>query len=111
MDENGYPIYRRRNDGKVYIVREHEVENRDVVPYNPHLSKMFNCHINVEVCAGMRCVIHIHKYIYKGYDRTTMVLGSANEIKQYLDGRYIGPPEAAWHIFSHHMHEEIPTVT
>ncbi|KAF7138508.1 hypothetical protein RHSIM_Rhsim07G0140000 [Rhododendron simsii] len=111
MDENGYPIYRRRDDGKVHNVRGHEVDNRDVVPYNPHLSKMFNCHINVEVCAGMRCVKYIHKYIYKGYDRTTMVLGSANEIKQYLDGRYIGSPEAAWHIFGHHMHEEVPTVT
>ncbi|KAG5531644.1 hypothetical protein RHGRI_026312 [Rhododendron griersonianum] len=111
MDENGYPIYRRRDDGKVYIVRGHEVDNIDAVPYNPHLSKMFNCHINVEVCAGMRCVKYIHKYIYKGYDRTTMVLGSANEIKKYLDGRYIGPPEAAWHIFGHHMHEEVPTVT
>ncbi|KAI8532731.1 hypothetical protein RHMOL_Rhmol11G0236300 [Rhododendron molle] len=87
MDENGYPIYRRRNDGKVYIVRGQEVDNRDVVPYNPHLSKMFNCHINVEVCAGMRCVKYIHKYIYKGHDRATMVLGSVNEIKQYLDGR------------------------
>ncbi|KAI8532314.1 hypothetical protein RHMOL_Rhmol11G0204200 [Rhododendron molle] len=111
MDENGYPIYRRRDDGKVYIVRGQEVDNRDVVPYNPHLSKMFNCHINVEVCAGMRCVKYIHKYIYKGHDRATMVLGSVNEIKQYLDGRYIGPPEAAWRIFGHHMHEEVPTVT
>ncbi|KAI8569454.1 hypothetical protein RHMOL_Rhmol02G0280600 [Rhododendron molle] len=111
MDENGYPIYRRRNDGKVYIVRGQEVDNRDVVPYNPHLSKMFNCHIYVEVCAGMRCVKYIHKYIYKGHDRATMVLGSVNEIKQYLDGRYIGPPEAAWRIFGHHMHEEVPTVT
>ncbi|KAG5550493.1 hypothetical protein RHGRI_015459 [Rhododendron griersonianum] len=111
MDENGYPIYRRRNDGKVYIVRGQEVDNRDVVPYNPHLSKMFNCHINVEVCAGMRCVKYIHKYIYKGHDRATMVLGSVNEIKQYLDGRYIGPPEAAWRIFGHHMHEEVPIVT
>ncbi|XP_058225284.1 uncharacterized protein LOC131334340 [Rhododendron vialii] len=82
MDENGYPIYRRRDDGKVYIVRGHEVDNRDVVPYNPHLSKMFNCHINVEVCAGMRCVKYIHKYIYKGHDRATTVLGSVNEIKQ-----------------------------
>ncbi|XP_058219883.1 uncharacterized protein LOC131330353 [Rhododendron vialii] len=111
MDQDGYPIYRRRSDGKVYVVRGHEVDNRDVVPYNPYLSKRFNCHINVEVCAGMRCVKYIHKYIYKGYDRTTMVLGSANEIQQYLDSRYIGPPEAAWRIFGHHMHEELPTVT
>ncbi|KAG5545929.1 hypothetical protein RHGRI_018181 [Rhododendron griersonianum] len=40
-----------------------------------------------------------------------MVLGSANEIQQYLDARYIGPPEAAWRIFGQHMHEELPTVT
>ncbi|KAG5561267.1 hypothetical protein RHGRI_004335 [Rhododendron griersonianum] len=111
MDQDGYPIYRHRSDGKVYVVRGHEVDNRDVVPYNPYLSKRFNCHINVEVCAGMRCVKYIHKYIYKGYDRTTMVLGSANEIQQYLDARYIGPPEAAWRIFGQHMHEELPTVT
>ena len=75
MDEDRYPIYRRRNDGKVYIVRGREADNRDVVPYNLHLSKLFNCHINVEVFAGIRCVKYIHKYIYKGYDRATMVLG------------------------------------
>ena len=111
MDQDGYPIYRRRyNDGQKYTVRGQEVDNRDVVPYNPYLSKRFNCHINVEVCAGIRCVKYIHKYIYKGYDRTTMVLGSANEIQQYLDARYIGPPEAAWRIFGNPMHQEVPSI-
>ncbi|XP_028077475.1 uncharacterized protein LOC114279434 [Camellia sinensis] len=110
MDQDGYPIYRRRNSGQVYTVRGQEVDNRDVVPYNAYLSKRFNCHINVEVCSGVRCVKYIHKYIYKGYDRTTMVLGLINEIQQYLDARYIGPPEAAWRIFGHHLHAEMPTV-
>ena len=64
----------------------------------------------MEVCAGMRCVKYIHKYIYKGYDRTMMVLGMINEIQQYLDARYIGPPEAAWRIFGHPLHAEMPTV-
>ncbi|KAG5539463.1 hypothetical protein RHGRI_019865 [Rhododendron griersonianum] len=72
---------------------------------NPHATCMEN-----GKCTK-RCVKYIHKYIYKGHDRATMVLGSVNEIKQYLDGRYIGPPEAAWRIFGHHMHEEVPTVT
>ncbi|KAG5556991.1 hypothetical protein RHGRI_007293 [Rhododendron griersonianum] len=94
----------------VYIVRGHPVDNRDIVPYNPHLSRMFNCHINVEVCAGLQCVKYIHKYIYKGYDCTTMVLGGDNEIQQYLDARYIGPPEAACRIFGHRFHEEVPAV-
>ncbi|XP_028116875.1 uncharacterized protein LOC114314599 [Camellia sinensis] len=110
MDQDGYPIYRRRNSGKVYAVRGQEVDNRDMVPYNAYLFKRFNCHINVEVCAGVRCVKYIHKYIYKGYDPTTMVLGLINEIQQYLDARYIGPPEAAWRIFNHHLHAEMPTV-
>ncbi|XP_028073775.1 uncharacterized protein LOC114276182 [Camellia sinensis] len=110
MDQDGYPIYCRRDSGQVYTVRGHEVDNRDVIPYNAYLSKQFNCHINVEVCAGVRCVKYIHKYIYKGYDRTTMVLGLINEIQQYLDARYIGPPEAAWRIFGHHLHVEMLTV-
>lgn len=32
-----------------------------VVPYNPYLLKKFNCHMNVEVCSGIRAV----KYLYK----------------------------------------------
>ncbi|XP_052189908.1 uncharacterized protein LOC127799725 [Diospyros lotus] len=39
-----------------------------------------------------------------------MVLGMINEIQQHLDARYIGPPEAAWRIFGHHLHAEMPTV-
>lgn len=110
MDQDGYPIYRRRNDGRSFVIKGMHADNRDVVPYNPILSEMFNCHINVEGCASIRAVKYIHKYIYKGHDRTTMVPDEEDEIKQYLDSSYIGPPEAAWHIFGYHMHEENPTV-
>ena len=58
----------------------------------------------------MRCVKYIHKYIYKGHDRATMVLGGVDEIQQYLDARYIGPVEAAWRLFGFGMHEEFPAV-
>ncbi|XP_026396034.1 uncharacterized protein LOC113290665 [Papaver somniferum] len=84
--------------------------NIDIVPYNPHLLRMFNCHINVEVCAGIRAVKYINKYIYKGYDKTTFVVGSADEIQIYIDARYIGPPEAVWHLFGYRMHREMPHV-
>ncbi|PIA50577.1 hypothetical protein AQUCO_01200042v1 [Aquilegia coerulea] len=112
MDGDGYPIYRRRKTGVTYTVRGYEVDNRDVVPYNPYLSEMFDCHINTEVCASVRAVKYIHKYIYKGHDRTTMVVGAANdEIQQYLDSRYVGPVEAAWRLLGNRIHEENPTVT
>ncbi|XP_028091417.1 ATP-dependent DNA helicase PIF4-like [Camellia sinensis] len=39
-----------------------------------------------------------------------MVLGLINKIQQYLNARYIGPPEAAWRIFGYPLHAEIPTV-
>lgn len=110
MADDGYPTYRRRNTGRTYTVRGQEVDNRHVVPYNPHLSRMFNCHINVEVCAGLVCVKYINKYIYKGHDCTTMVIGGVDEIQQYLNGRYISPPEACWRIFGNTMHGEHPPV-
>ncbi|PIA58920.1 hypothetical protein AQUCO_00400047v1 [Aquilegia coerulea] len=112
IDVDGYPIYRRRKTGKSYHVRGHLVDNKDVVPYNPHLSEMFDCHINVEICASVRAVKYINKYIYKGHDRTTMVVGAEDdEIQQYLDARYIGPTEAAWRLYGFQIHEELPCVT
>eukprot|EP00267_Zea_mays_P045089 XP_020397329.1 uncharacterized protein LOC109941209 [Zea mays] len=48
--KDSYPIYRRRDDGRKEKVRGCELDNRWVVPYNPYLLRLFNCHINVEAC-------------------------------------------------------------
>src|ERR1700753_1317837 len=63
----------------------------------------------------MQAVKYIHKYIYKGPDRATMELeigsdSDSDEIKQYLQGRYIGPTEAVWRLFEYAIHEESPSV-
>ncbi|KAI8524357.1 hypothetical protein RHMOL_Rhmol13G0144400 [Rhododendron molle] len=55
-------------------VRGQRIDKRDVVPYNLYLPRKYNSHINVEVCAGIKSVKYIHKYIYKGHDCTMMVL-------------------------------------
>jgi hypothetical protein len=110
LDQNGYPLYRRRNTRQVYIDGVHEVDNRNVVPYNPYLSEMFDCHINVEVCGGVGGVKYIHKYIYKGGDRSTYVINGRDEIQQYLDSRYISPPEAVHRLLGFSLHEEFPNV-
>jgi hypothetical protein len=39
-----------------------------VVPYNPYLSLLFNCHINVEVCTSVAAVKYLYKYVYKSLD-------------------------------------------
>jgi hypothetical protein len=53
-------------------------------------------------------VKYLFKYIYKGHDRTLVVIresdkadeeGNIDEIKQYRDARWVTPPEALWRIY------------
>ena len=72
---------------------------------------MMECHANLECCISIKATKYIHKYIYKGHDRTTMAFGSdQDEIKQYLDARYISASESSWRLFRYNMHEESPNV-
>lgn len=67
-DFNGYPLYRRRDDGKTYVKDSIYYNNRDVVPFNAYLSLKYNAHICVEICTNVRCVKYLYKYVYKGHD-------------------------------------------
>ena len=62
---DGYPHYRRRNDGKHIIKNGIHLDKRYVVPYNPYLSKKYNTHINVEICSSSKCCKYLNKYVYK----------------------------------------------
>ncbi|AQL09526.1 PIF1 helicase [Zea mays] len=94
-----------------------ELDNRWVVPYNPYLLRLFNCHINVEACGSIKAVKYLFKYIYKGHDRASVAVTDANkadgdvdEIKQYRDARWVTPPEALWRIFSFDLSQNSPPV-
>ena len=63
-----YPKYRWRDNSKKDRIRGADLDNRWVVPRNPHLLAKFNCHINVEICSTIKAVKYLYKYIYKGYD-------------------------------------------
>jgi hypothetical protein len=104
--KDSYPVYRRRDDGRKEKVRGFELDNRWVVPYNPYLLRLFNCHINVEACGSIKAVKYLFKYIYKGHDRVSVVMRDASkanddvdEIKQYRDARWVTPPKALWRIY------------
>ena len=80
-----------------------------------HFTFYVDCHINVEICASVKAIKYIHKYIYKGHDRTTLEVTregqqAINEIKEYIDAHYISAIESCWHIFEFPMHAEKPTV-
>nr|XP_040249315.1 uncharacterized protein LOC120966826 [Aegilops tauschii subsp. strangulata] len=114
--KDSYPIYRRRDDGRRAKVRGKMLDNRWVVPYNPYLLRMFNCHINVEVCSSIKAVKYLYKYIYKGHDKASFSIdhpdadGNIDEIKRYVDARWITPPEAMWRIFGFPLCANYPPV-
>lgn len=112
---NGYPLYRRRSNGITAVVRGQDVNNCDVVPYNPYLLAKFNCHINVEVCTTVKSVKYIYKYIYKGYDSATVSIAddqlvNIDEIANFLNARYVGSTEAMWRILEYRMHFQSHTI-
>ncbi|KAL3027744.1 hypothetical protein AAZX31_03G073200 [Glycine max] len=122
LDSNGYPVYRRRNNGHSISKNGVIIDNRYVVPYNPKLLKKYQAHINIEWCNQSTSIKYLFKYINKGYDRVTAVMLSDNnnatqnvniqndELKEYLDCRYISPCEAAWRIFAFPIHGRKPAI-
>ncbi|KAI9128702.1 hypothetical protein K1719_000185 [Acacia pycnantha] len=56
LDENGYPTYRRRDDGRMVSRKGVHLDNRFVVPYNPKLLKLFSAHLNIEKTNQTRAV-------------------------------------------------------
>ena len=74
------------------------------MPYNPYLTKKYGAHINVEVCTSIKSVKYLYTYIHKGHDRAAVELVQLDEIRQFVDARYVGPPEACWRLMSFDMH-------
>ena len=107
--EDAYPEYRRRSGGSF----RNGATNQYVVPYNKYLLKKFNAHINVEVCTSFSAVKYVFKYIYKGYDCAYVKFyekdgeeqGCIDEIKNFIDSRYVTGIEASWRLFSFEMNE------
>nr|XP_047137257.1 uncharacterized protein LOC100213461 [Hydra vulgaris] len=110
---NGYPNYRRLDNGRVVIIKGNQVDNRWVVPYNPWLSKKYQAHINVEACMSIKSVKYLYKYVYKGHDCANVVINESvdhDEINTYLDCRFVSAPEALWQIYEYSISDMSHTI-
>lgn len=99
VDDDGFPLYKRRQTGISVLKKGVPLDNAFVVPYNPHLLMRYQGHINVEHCNKSNAIKYLFKYINKGPDRVNVrvsnsVDGSNNveardEIKEYYDCRFV----------------------
>ncbi|KAL7132194.1 hypothetical protein ABFS83_12G055800 [Erythranthe nasuta] len=81
-DKDGYPLYKRRDNGRA--------------------------HINVEWCNQSRSIKYLFKYINKGAGDSQSE--NYDEIKMYVDCRYLSPCEVMWRIFAFDVNFREPTV-
>ena len=110
---DGYPHYRRRDDGKYVLENGVKLDNKYVVPYNPFLSKKYNAHINVEICSSIQSCKYLYKYVYKGPDMASVAVESevqvpkeknTDEINKFVNARFVTASEACWQIMSFPVH-------
>ena len=112
----GYPRYKRRDNGRSAKVGTKTINNQWIVPYNAFLLLKYNCHINVEVCATVKSVKYLFKYVYKGHDCANVEIREQHlvvhdEIQSFVDTRYVSPPEAAWRLCGFRMHAQTHSVS
>lgn len=121
IDDNGFALYRRRNNGRTIFKNGHYLDNRHVVPYNMALLKKFQAHINVEWCNKTQVMKYLFKYVTKGADYAKVMLerfkkagvygdGPVDEVQEYLRCRYICEYDALWRIFGFQIHCRVPSV-
>ncbi|KAG2194274.1 hypothetical protein INT47_009684 [Mucor saturninus] len=122
-DGTGYPVYRRRQNGRSVKKGPIELDNRWVVPHNRYLCAKYHAHINIEISTSISAVKYLYKYVYKGHDRAMAAVRSSgqqqpqqqqqqveqtDEVAEFLDARYVSASEASWRIFSFKLHKEYP---
>jgi hypothetical protein len=125
VDSKGFAVYKRRQDAMFILKGGCSMDNRWVVPYNMLLLKKYQAHINVEWCNKTTFIKYLFKYVTKGADCSKAYLqrvkkgqetpydqqtATVNEVKEYLDCRYICEQDACWRIFGYDIHRHYPPV-
>lgn len=112
VDDNGFPVYRRCENGITLTKSDTDLDNKYVVPYNATLLKRYQAYLNVEWCNQMASIKYLFKYINKGPDRVTAAVCDENidEIKDYYDCGYVSACEAVWRIYAYDIHYRTPAI-
>ncbi|XP_031252702.1 uncharacterized protein LOC116110618 [Pistacia vera] len=125
MDDNRYPMYGRWNNRAFVEKKGIKLDNCFVISYNKNLLVKFDAHINIKIGNKHRSIKYLFKYVNKGPNRTKVsmeienngqqknqceILQDKDEIKAYMDYRYISSMEACWRIFNFDMYYREPAI-
>ncbi|KAG2544672.1 hypothetical protein PVAP13_9KG177801 [Panicum virgatum] len=118
---NGQVTYARPNNGITTEKNGVRIDNTFVVPHNVDLLVKYQAHINVESVNRNGMEKYLFKYTNKGPDCAKAALKRKrgnpdspteiiDEIKEYLDCRYVTPNDAAWRLLQFDIHYTNPSV-
>ncbi|KAJ1284410.1 hypothetical protein BS78_03G202000 [Paspalum vaginatum] len=82
------------------LYQRRDTDNKCVVPHNIQLIKRYQAHINVEFVNKSKVLKYLCKYVNKGPGQAKIfferIRKDIDEIKEYLDCRYIYEQDALW---------------
>jgi hypothetical protein len=125
--DSSYPLYRRRNKHPSEIVKKGRsilITDGRVVPYNPALSLLLNCHCNIQACSQIFHFKYFFKYFTKSAEaqifypndpakteqkkaafiKVKNSIHDDDEINRYKIGRFIGSSDALWSIMGFELY-------
>lgn len=102
------------DEGKVHYKRTEE-EDRWIASHIPELIDELDCHIHVDVVFTVTVFMYLYKYLFKGPDHAMFRVQNqpsetVDEISDYVNGRYLSAPEAAWRILGFDITSKEPSV-
>jgi len=120
VDDDGYPVYQRRDNGRTVNKSGVDLDDRFAIPHNCYMLLKYSAHINVEWCNQSRSIKYLFKYMNKCHNRVIanfyQTIADENTNKQvdkismYYDCRYISSCEVAWKMFGYDIHYRDPPV-
>ncbi|GKD52863.1 helicase [Tanacetum coccineum] len=111
IDQDGYPIYRQRDNKVTFKKGTFKFDNRYVVPHNRSLLLKYQAHISVEWCKRSKAIKYLFKYLNKGPDKAMIVIqenvpnGQAVTMEKVAIVR-----KAVWCLLSFDIHYSYPSM-
>lgn len=75
------------------------------VSYTPFLTKVVDCHLDVNIMFTVNSFVYLYIYQFTGPDNTRYTITNENRqhsatLKDFVDASFVSPSKAPWRMFS-----------